>query len=121
MSQAAKTALMTLLLQVIITVAGITIAWLFQGWDLAKAAGFGGLIGLITTAYFALRIFTKSVKVGDGVAIAGLGITQLSKYAMIIALFYIALKVLHLPALPLVITFAATQAAYWLVLIVNPK
>ena len=121
MSQAGKTALLTLLLQLLITVVGLVIAWFVQGLDATKAVGFGGMIGIITTAYLALRIITKSVDTGDGVAIGGLGMTQFSKYAMIIALFYVALKVLMLPALPLVIAFAATQTAYWLVLIVfNP-
>lgn len=121
MSQIAKTALMTLLLQVIITLVGASIAWCIQGLDVALAAGFGGLIGVISTGYLAFRIFTKSTKVGDGAAIGGLGMTQFSKYAMIIALFYVALKVLSLAALPLIALFAATQAAYWLILIFNAK
>ncbi len=96
-------------------------AWFLQGGSAAQAAGFGGLTGLITTVYLAFRIITRSLKVGDGMAVGGMGVTQLAKYAMVVALFYVALKVFKLPALPLIAAFAATQAAYWLVLIVNPK
>ena len=86
MSLAGKTALMTLMIQLAITTLGMALSWGFHGWNTALSAGFGGLIGLISTAYFALRIYKKSVRIGDDLVIGGMGMTQLSKYTMIVAL-----------------------------------
>jgi len=119
MSPLGHTVVRILVIQCAITLAAMAICVGLQGQEAAIAAGFGGLIGIIITAYFALRIFAKSVKTTDGYAIRGLGMTQISKYFLIFALFYIGLKVLNLNALPLVVAFMLSQLAYWLILIFN--
>lgn len=121
MGTALQTTLRLIALQFIATLACATIFAYFQGWEGVKSAAMGGLIGTITTGYFALRFFTKLVPVAGGYAVKGLLATQVSKYVLIIALFYIALKVFQLQPAVLVVTFAATQVAYWLVLIFNPS
>ncbi|EDY87194.1 hypothetical protein GP5015_2372 [gamma proteobacterium HTCC5015] len=84
-------------------------------------AAFGGLIGIILSAYYAVRFFPKVVKLTEGYAVKGMMATQVSKYALVIAMFYIALKMWEMPAEPLFLAFMATQMAYWLILMFNPN
>lgn len=109
----------TLMIQVVLLMLIAAVYSMLVGFDAAKAAAFGGIITLLSTAYFAIRLLLKTQKTNDGYVIKGLGMTQLSKYAMIFGLLYLGFKELNLSALPLLITFSVTQMAYWLVLAKN--
>ncbi|MGM0564856.1 MAG: ATP synthase subunit I [Pseudomonadota bacterium] len=110
-----------LVLQVIITLVAMAVSFALKGQQGLAPAAFGGLTGIVTSAYYALRFFPKVIRLGEGYAVKGMMATQLSKYALVIAMLYIALKVWDLSAAPLILTFMATQCAYWLILMFNPN
>lgn len=108
-------------IQAVITLVAVAVSYALNGKQGIAPAAFGGLIGMVLSAYYAVRFFPKVVKFTEGYAVKGMMATQVSKYAIVITMVYIAVKMWKLPAEPLFLAFMATQMAYWLILMFNPN
>lgn len=103
-------------IQLLITLLAVGMGFIFFDVRAAYSAAIGGGISIITTAYFASRVFS----VGPGSTAAQVArkffIGEVVKIALTVILFIIALKGLNVSFLPLFLTYMATLLAYWLVL-----
>lgn len=110
----------TLVIQVIIIFAALLVCLACSKQDAMLAVTYGGFAGVIITAYLGANLLHKTAKAAkqgdDTLAIKGLGIVQVSRYALTLCAFYIGLK-LELSALPMVIMFALVQTAFWFALL----
>lgn len=108
----------TLGIQVVMIAVALLICLVFYKHEWVAVA-YGGFAGLAITAYLGLNLLHKTAKAAkqgdDALAVKGLGIVQISRYALTLCAFYFGLK-LELSALPMIIMFALVQTAFWFVL-----
>lgn len=103
-------------IQLLITLFAVAVTLIFSDARSAYSAAIGGGISIITTAYFASKIFSA----GPGSPAAQIArkffVGEVVKLALTVILFVIALQWLNVAFLPLFLTYMATLLAYWLVL-----
>lgn len=106
-----------LVVQLVVTSLAVLIAAFLGGSEKAVSAGVGGGIGIVVTVYFALQVF--SVRPGRTAAkmAQALYLGEAVKLVLTVLLFAVALVLFDLEFLPLILTYAATLAAYWLALL----
>lgn len=110
----------TLGIQVVMIFVALLFCWLFCEQNPWLAVLYGGGAGMVITAYLGLNLLHKTAKASrkgeQMLAIKGLGIVQVSRYALTLCAFYFGIK-LELDTLPMVASFAWVQTAFWFVLI----
>jgi F0F1-type ATP synthase assembly protein I len=100
------------LAQLGVALGGAVLCLMVWGWTTAGAALTGGLIGVVTNLYLALRVFG-----GNAVRPAQQVLRRF--YA---GLFVLAIAVFHAEFLPLLAGYGLTLVVYWLALLpVRPK
>lgn len=114
----------TLGIQVVMVFVALLVCLVLSKQEAWVAVVYGGLAGIVITAYLGVNLLHKMAKADhqgeDTLAIKGLGIVQISRYALTLCAFYFGLK-LELSAFPMIATFAWVQTAFWLVLIVKRR
>ena len=119
MESRAKTAISVLVAQAAITLIASLTAFTVKDAHAALAALVGGAICLLATALFSFRVFAGKTEFSAERFLARFFWAELQKLIVQITLLVGALLWLRIPALPLVLTFAATVMAYWLVLLIK--
>jgi ATP synthase protein I len=95
------------------------VAW---GRSTAVAALAGGVIGVVTNLYVALRIFGYGAVRSAQKVLQRFYAAEAVKFALTFGLFALGIGVLKLNALPLLGGYALTLAVYWLALLpTRPK
>ena len=101
-----------------IAVVAALAAYGLRGEPAALAAAYGGLTALLPTAYVALRIFVRTEREPHAV-LAAFYRAELGKWILAAAMFLVGAKLFPTQFLPLLLTFAACQATFWLAMM-NP-
>lgn len=117
MESRAKTAILVLAVQSAITLIASLIAIAISDARAAMAALVGGSICVLTTALFGFRVFAGKPEFSPEGFLRRLFLAEAQKVVLIIVALAGALLWLRTEALPLLLTFAATLMAYWLVLL----
>lgn len=99
----------------ILAVAATLIGGLW-GRPQALAAIYGGLVALIPTAYFGLRVFARGTARTPQETMGALYRGEAGKFALTALLFGLGAVLFARQFLPLIATYAACLLAYWLVL-----
>jgi ATP synthase protein I len=95
------------------------VAW---GRSTAVAALAGGVIGVVTNLYVALRVFGNGAVRSAQKVLQRFYAAEAVKFALTFGLFALGIGVLKLNALPLLGGYALTLAVYWLALLpTRPK
>ena len=116
MQSARKATTKILVIQLVITLLAAAAGLLFSSADAAYSAGVGGGISVIVTVYFANQVFSAAAGASAVEIAKRFYIGEAVKIALTAVLFFIAIRWLDVSFLPLVLTYAATLLAYWLVL-----
>ncbi|MDH3514416.1 MAG: ATP synthase subunit I [Gammaproteobacteria bacterium] len=102
--------------QFAMSLAAGVVAWGAVDSTSAVAVVAGGLINVIANLCFALQVFAGGVRPARSV-LRSFYLAEAVKLLLTAALFALALAVLRLAPLPLLLGFAVTLMAYWLVLL----
>lgn len=88
-------------------------------WDGASALAVlaGGLIGVASNLYVAIRLFGGDAVRPAAQALKRLFAAEAVKFALTVALFALAIGVLRLAPLPLLAGYGLTLVVYWLALL----
>lgn len=116
MGSGTRTAAMVVGGQVGLTLLIAVIAAGVGGPKSAWSAATGGLISIVTTAFFALRIFIRGSDAPLNVIVRSFYAGEVQKLILTAVLFYAVIKWMNVSFLPLFIAYAATLLMYWLVL-----
>jgi ATP synthase protein I len=116
MGSGTKTAAMVVGGQIGVTLAIAGIAGWFGGAKPAWSAATGGLISIVTTAFFALRVFMGGSDAPLNVIVRSFYAGEVQKLILTAVLFYAAIRWMDLSFLPLFVTYAVTLLMYWVVL-----
>jgi F0F1-type ATP synthase assembly protein I len=119
MDNRSRTAISVLIVQSVITLAATFAALGLYDARTAGAAAAGGIIGIAPTILFSLRVFAGKPAWSAEKFLRRLYWAEVQKIALIIVLLLGAFAWLKLSPLPLLLTFAATTMAYWLVLLIK--
>lgn len=103
-------------IQLLITLFAVTVSLIFIDGRAAYSAGVGGGINIITTAYFASKVFSAGPGSSAAQIARKLFVGEIVKIGLTVILFVIALTWLNVAFLPLFLTYMVTLLAYWLVL-----
>lgn len=101
---------------VLLQVGAITILGLgfcAMGWRAGVAAWFGGGIVAIGNALFAWRLFAGG-NAPTQKAMASVYAAEVLKWFWMLGMFYLAVAVLKVPALPFVVGIIVAQVAFWI-------
>ena len=90
------------------------VAW---GRSTAVAALAGGVIGVVTNLYVALRVFGKGAVRSAQKVLQRFYAAEAVKFALTLGLFGLGIGVLKLNALPLLGGYGLTLVVYWLALL----
>jgi ATP synthase protein I len=82
----------------------------------AYSSAVGGAISVITTFYFAVHVFSAGIGTSPDTVAKTFYFGEAVKIGLSILLFAIAILWLDVSFLPLMLTYIATLAAYWLAL-----
>ncbi len=82
----------------------------------AYSAAVGGTISIIATLYFAVHVFSAGIGASPDTVARTFYFGEAVKIGLSILLFAIAILWLDVSFLPLMLTYIATLAAYWLAL-----
>lgn len=105
-------------LQAGVALGGLVLGGLMGGAATAWAAATGGIISLIATAWFALRVFSGRRRGRPAKAMMrGFYVGEVQKILLTVALFVIAIAWLRLEFLPMFLTYMAGLMAFWLALL----
>jgi ATP synthase protein I len=96
-------------------VIGAIAGW-FWGAKPAWSAMTGGFISIVTTAFFALRVFVGGSDAPLNVIVRSFYAGEVQKLILTAVLFYAAIRWMDLSFLPLFVTYAVTLLMYWVVL-----
>jgi ATP synthase protein I len=99
----------------ILVVAAALAAWIW-GRPQAVAAVYGGLVAVVPTIYFALRVFARRTTQDPKQAVTALYVGEIGKLVLTALLFWIGVVLFAKQFLALMVTYAACLLAYWLVL-----
>lgn len=106
-----------MVIQVIVLTSAALLSMLFSGARAAYSSGLGGMIGAVSTGYFAYRVLILAGPGSTANQIArAFYIAEVLKIILTGALFAVVLVWLDVSHLPLFLTYAATMMAYWLAL-----
>ncbi|WP_338081741.1 ATP synthase subunit I [Ectothiorhodospira mobilis] len=105
-------------LQAGVVLGGFILGALIGGAGTAWAAATGGIISLVATAWFALRVFPSRKRGRPAKAMMrGFYVGEVQKILLTVALFVIAIAWLRLEFLPMFLTYMAGLMAFWLALL----
>lgn len=99
----------------ILAIASVFAGW-FWGRPQAIAAVYGGLVALVPTVYFAVRVFAKRNAQDPKMAASAVYVGEIGKLVLTALLFWIGVVLFAKQFLALIATYAACLLAYWLVL-----
>lgn len=91
-------------------------AYGFGGKPAALAAAYGGLVALVPTVYFALRIFARRASVAPGQVVGAVFQAQIGKFALTAVMFAFGAMWFGKHFLALLAAYVACLAAYWVVM-----
>lgn len=111
-----KTARKIILIQMLVTAVAVVISLAIIDLKAGYSAFVGGGISIISTLYFAHKVFSAGPGSSAQQVAKVFYIAELVKILLTGLLFVIALLWLDLSFLPLFLTYAVTLLAYWLVL-----
>lgn len=113
-----KTVVLLLTTEIILTLlCSAVIGWQW-GREYGVSALVGGGICLVTTAYFALRVFSGSRAKADEV-VRAFYVGEGQKIFLTVALFIMAIKLLPVHFAPLISTYVVAHLGYWVVMFVT--
>jgi len=106
-----------IVIQLIVLTTAVLLSLAFSGFKAAYSSGVGGLIGVVSTGYFAYRVLILAGPGSTANQIArAFYVAEVIKIVLTGALFTVVLLWLDVSYLPLFLTYAATMMAYWLAL-----
>jgi ATP synthase protein I len=85
------------------------------GWQVAKAAGLGGMVALLPNAYLAMKISCSQGKSPEQI-VRSLYWGEVGKLALTAGLFFLVLRLPEIRFIPLFVGFIAGLSALWLAL-----
>jgi ATP synthase protein I len=97
-------------------VTGITwICYYYQGLLAAQAAGYGGCMAIanVWLANRQVRIAIEVAKTSPGKEINILYASAVQRFILVLTLFAVGMGVIHLPPVPLLISFTVAQVGYF--------
>ncbi len=102
--------------QVIVTVALAALAYSLFDWPVAKSVLTGGVISAIGSLVFALSVFVTRAT-DSRVVLRRMFRGEALKLALVAVLFYLAIVVLRVQALPTMAGFLVTLLVFWVALL----
>lgn len=116
-SSSKRTMRTVIAIQMAVLITAVLLSLAFSGVKAAYSSGLGGLIGVITTGYFAYRVLILAGPGSTANQIArAFYVAEIIKIVLTGALFTVVLLWLNVSHLPLFLTYGATMMAYWLAL-----
>jgi ATP synthase protein I len=97
------------------TSAGLITLWLGDG-RAAMSAFIGGVISVLGTSLFALRVFAGRARQSAKRLLRAFYMGEVQKILLTAVLFVLVIKYVDVSFLPLFVAYAATLLVYWLVL-----
>jgi ATP synthase protein I len=104
------------LVQVAIVGIAAALAGGFWGRPQAVAAMYGGLVAVVPTIYFAVRVFARRNAQDPKLVVTAFYVGEIGKLVLTALLFWIGVVLFAKQFLALIATYAACLLAYWLVL-----
>ena len=101
------------------TAAAVLVAWLVAGKAAALAAAFGGIVVVVPTAYFAVRIYLRRGGTQAAEILGGFYRAELGKLLLTALLFFIGALLFGKHFAPLIFTCMACLAVNWLMLAIT--
>lgn len=106
-----------LTIQACVAAAGfLFFSWLIDAHGAWSAAA-GGAIGFLTTAFFALRVFAGGANRPAKDIVRTFYVGESQKILLTVVLFVVAIVWLQVSFLPMFLTYMASLAAFWIVLL----
>jgi ATP synthase protein I len=102
--------------QALITALAAGIAFGMVGKSAALAAAYGGLIALLPTGYFALRVFSRRALSAPRDVVGVFYQAEIGKFALTAVLFFLGIAVFAQQFLPMMLSYMACLLAYFIVL-----
>ena len=116
-SAGAKNAIIRIIcIQMTITLVGAALSMIIVDHGAAYSSVIGGAISIIATICFAVHVFSAGIGAPPATIARAFYVGEAVKISLSILLFASAILWLEVSFLPLVLTYAATLACYWLVL-----
>jgi ATP synthase protein I len=104
------------LVQVAIVGIAAALAGGIWGRPQAVAAMYGGLVAVVPTIYFAVRVFARRNAQDPKLVVTAFYVGEIGKLVLTALLFWIGVVLFAKQFLALIATYAACLLAYWLVL-----
>ncbi len=111
------TARRVLTIQACVAAGGFLLFSWLAGAHAAWSAMAGGAIGLLTTTFFALRVFIGGAHRPPKDIVRAFYVGESQKLLLTVALFVVAIVWLQVSFLPMLLTYMASLAAFWIVLL----
>ena len=105
-----------LTIQLTLTLTAMVLSFFLLDFRAAYSACVGGGISVITTAYFAYKVFSAKPGTSAQQVARTFYMAEVIKILLTAVLFIIVLLWFNVSFLPLFLTYAVTLLAYWLVL-----
>lgn len=105
-------------LQVLISAIAALVMIGFWGRAEAKASLFGGIVAIAPNIYFALRIYLRRPDDEPKAILGRFYQAEIGKFALTAVLFFFGVTLFAQQFSPLIFTYMACIAAYWLVIAV---
>ncbi len=102
--------------QGVVTVMLAVLTYSAYNWPVAKSVLTGGIISAIGSLVFALSVFT-TLATDSRVVLRRMFRGEALKLALVAVLFYLAIVVLHVQALPTMAGFLVTLLVFWVALL----
>jgi len=102
--------------QVVVTVVLAVLVCRFYGWPVAKSVLAGGVISAVGSLAFALSVFA-TLATDSRVVLRRMFRGEALKLALVAILFYLAIVVLRVQALPTLAGFLVTLLVFWVALL----
>lgn len=116
MSAGFRTALKIVGIQLGVALGAAALAYTVSDMRAAVSAGIGGAIGAISTAFFALRVFSTSTAGPLRKVVRAFYAGEVQKFLLTAAMFFAVIKWGDVAYFPLFLSYAASLLAYWVVL-----
>lgn len=113
----AKISIVVVATQAVIILCITAAALMFTDSQTALAALVGGVIGMLATAVFSLRVFAGQPEWSPSRFLQRFYRAEVQKLVLIAIMLFAAIEWMHLAALPLTLVCAAALMANWLVLL----
>jgi ATP synthase protein I len=106
-----------LTIQACVAAAGFLLFSWLSGAHEAWSAMAGGAIGFLTTGFFALRVFSGGADRPAKDIVRAFYLGESQKILLTVALFAVAIVWLQVDFLPMFLTYMASLAAFWIILL----